>query len=70
VHNSVRLESVGFYYPESDVHAGAEQCLNAIHNYDMAYAIKQNDYFLQRFSIHHPVVQHEYQNLLDKALAG
>lgn len=69
VHNSPLLKDVGFYYPESEVHAGAEQCLRAIHHYDMNYALKQNAYFLQRFSIHHPVVQHEYQRLLDKAMA-
>jgi hypothetical protein len=54
VHNSPRLENVGYYYPEFDVEMGAKQLKNAIQNHSStinAYK-KDAEEFLKNFSPH------------------
>ena len=52
IHNSPRLENVGYYYPEFDVEMGAKQLKNAIQNHESTIDAYKKDAanFLKEFS--------------------
>ena len=72
VHNSPAYAEVGYYYPEMEVHKGAEQLLKAIGESGPPdeNVVRRDRSFLYRFSIHNPDVQRAYQLLLDQVMEG
>ena len=72
VHNSPAYAEVGFYYPELEVHKGADQVLKAIGETGPLNekVVERDRNFLHRFSIHNPQVQQAYKMLLDQLMDG
>ncbi|MEH6544752.1 MAG: DUF2827 family protein [Porticoccaceae bacterium] len=68
VHNSPAFKEVGYYYPECEVFAGRDQCIAAIRDKTVGTRQKQNNAFIQRFSIHNKTVQQGYRELIQEAL--
>jgi hypothetical protein len=70
VHNSEFFEEVGYFYPNFDVHKGAEALEDALVNHKANFLEHKhkNKEFLKQFSIDNLEVQHQYQKLLAKIL--
>lgn len=72
VHNSPFLKDagVGFYYPEFDAYAGADQLLEAIYHYDehLEEHKAKNKAFLETLSPYNDGVVQAYQGLLEEIL--
>jgi hypothetical protein len=68
VHNSDSLQDVGYYYPGFEVGIGREQLLRALREHDVARELPKYKAAVQRYSIHNPDVQAEYQRLLDQVM--
>lgn len=70
VHNSEFFQEVGYFYPDFDVHKGAEALEDALTNHKANFLEHQakNKQFLKQFSIYNTEIQKQYQNLLDKVV--
>lgn len=66
VHNSEFFEEVGYFYPNFEVHKGAEALADALENHKSNFTMhkNKNKEFLKQFSIYNTEIQQQYQQLL------
>jgi hypothetical protein len=72
VHNSEFFQEVGYFYPDFDVHQGAEALEDALLNHKANFVNhkSKNQEFLKQFSIYNPKVQQQYQQLLTEIISN
>ena len=72
VHNSEFFEEVGYFYPDFDVHKGAEVLEDALKNHKANFLVhkNKNQEFLKQYSIYNSKVQQQYQQLLDDMIGN
>ena len=70
VHNSPAISEVGYYYPDFDVKAGAEQLQLALRSLPLEAELTRSRHFLNRYSIHNKDNQTTYRSLLKKLGIG
>lgn len=68
VHNSEPLQEVGYYYPEFDIQAGRDRCLEALKGHQVSVHRERNQAFLERFSVANAEVQAEYRRLIEQVM--